>query len=340
MKAQDIQTVVQSLTKSKVKFISGKFFANDVEVKKIDSYIYNVCLCNQFSCKSQDIDEIKKQLQILSDEDIWPELPIVSKARKLGPITKDMEEVNNAPFQLEPKQLLILNILLFHPREEVMFITTGRGKTGKSTYLNIIKQIYNDDVASIPLSELNGFMVAEAVKKRLIASDELGKGELDTKILKTLISKQELDVNPKYGKPFHATCQSSLFYCCNKAPKIDVSDSGTLRRIIFYERDKEIENPDTSLNKRRYTEDELLWFVRRALAFEAAYENWKDEFRIETYKYLMKDHSVYICRDALDYEAYREMCKSKGLKAYSEPNWRDIKDLFEQWLMILKSDMK
>ena len=333
MKAEHIHKVIKTLQNFNVRFISGKYFdQNNIEIKAIDNYIAQVCINKEYYPKISDIEEIKKFLQITSDEVLWPDLPLVTEAKKLGPITKDMEEIKNAPFELEPKQLLILNIILFHPNEEVMFITTGRAHTGKSTYLNIITQIFGDDKAAIPLSELSGFMVAEAVKKRLIASDELGKGDLDTKILKTMISKQDLDVNPKFGKPFHVKCQSNLFYCCNKAPRIDITDTGILRRIIFYERDKTIENPDTTLNKKKYSHDELLWFIRRALAYEKVYPEWKSYFIEETHKYLMKDNSVYICRQFATYSEYKDACSKKGLKAYSEPNWKEIRELFTEWL--------
>lgn len=332
MKAQDIHKVIKNLQNFNVRFISGKYFnQDDIEIKNIDNYIAQACINEQCYPKTSDIEEIKRFLQISSDEVLWPELPIVTEAKKLGPITKNMEENKNAPFELEPKQLLILNIILFHPNEEVMFITTGRAHTGKSTYLNIITQIFGDDKAAIPLSELNGFMVAEAVKKRLIASDELGKGDLDTKILKTMISKQDLEVNPKFGKPFHVKCQSNLFYCCNKAPRIDITDTGILRRIIFYERDKVIENPNKTLNSKKYSHDELLWFVRKALAYEEVYPEWKSYFIKETHKYLMKDNSVYICRQFAAYSEYKDACSKKGLKAYSEPNWKEIKELFNEW---------
>ena len=306
MKAQDIHKIIKNLQNFNVRFISGKYFnQNNVEIKKIDEYIAQACLSNNCYPKTSDIEEIKKFLQITSNEYLWPELPLVTEAKKLGPITKDMEENKNAPFELEPKQVLILNI---------------------------ITQIFGDDKAAIPLSELNGFMVAEAVKKRLIASDELGKGDLDTKILKTMISRQDLDVNPKFGKPFHVKCQSSLFYCCNKAPRIDITDTGILRRIIFYERDKAIENPNTALHDKKYSHDELLWFIRKALAYEEVYPEWKSYFIDETHKYLMKDNSVYICRQFATYSEYKDACSKKGLKAYSEPNWKEIRELFTEWL--------
>lgn len=308
-------------------FISGKYFYNNNEIVNPDKYI-TLAYRKEYGeiLYAKDVKEILSTIQNLSDTTIWPELPIITEAKKLGAINSDKD----APFQLDKKQLIILNILLYHPYDEVMFITTGIGGSGKSTFLNIVKQLFNNDYAAIPLSELTGFMVAQAVSKRLICSDELGKGDLDSKILKTLISRQQLDVNPKYGIPYHAQCQSSLFYCCNKAPKIDITDTGILRRIIFYERNTKIENPDTSLNHVQYTYEQLLWFARRALAAEQIYPRWKEVFVEETHKYLMKENSVFICK-AETYPEYREKCTVKGLKPFSEPNWQEIKAVFEEW---------
>ena len=93
MKAEHIHKVIKTLQNYNVRFISGKYFnQNNVEIKKIDEYIAQVCLNKEYYPKISDIEEIKKFLQISSDEILWPELPLVTEAKKLGPITKDMEE--------------------------------------------------------------------------------------------------------------------------------------------------------------------------------------------------------------------------------------------------------
>lgn len=138
-------------------------------------------------------------------------------------------------------------------------------------------------------------------------------------------------INPKNMRPHEIISNSGLFYCCNKAPKIDVTDTGILRRIIYYERNTVIKNPNVWLKDKKYTEEELLWFCRRALAFENV--NWRDQFLKETHKYLMKENSVYLCgMGSATYENYKEQCKSKGYKAYSENNYHEIKNLFKTWL--------
>lgn len=314
-------------TLSDVNYISAKYFYKDTEIKNIDKYISRT-ICNNlgYLCNQQDLNEVKTLLiNWSSDEKIWPKAPIVQEALKLGPI----EEKITLPFPLTKKQIVIINRLLFHPEDERLFITTGKGQTGKSTFLNIIKQLFDNDYSSTTVSDLsNGFMVAEAVKHRLICSDELGKGDLDTKILKQLASKQDIALNPKNLPPHEIRSQSALFWCCNTIPKIDATDSGILRRIVYYERNKVIENPDPSLNDKVYTHEELLTIARRALAYEDP--NWFELFKKETYINIMKNNSVYIC-EKNKYEEYVETCRNKGLKAYSEPNFNSILELFNYW---------
>ena len=327
MKQQLRAEILASL--KNVNYINGKYFNNDEEILYIDKYLSRT-ICNNlgYLCNDSDLKEVKTLLINWSDPgDKWPELPIVKEARRLGKLTKD--DGVELPFPLEPKQLMIINRLLFHPEDEVMFITTGVGGSGKSTFLNIIKQLFNNDCYSASVSDLsNNFVVAEAVKHRLIASDELAKGDLDTKVLKTLASKQNLAINPKNLPPHEVKTQSALFWCCNIAPRIDCVDSGILRRIIFYERNTKIENPDKSLNSKHYSYEELLIIARRSLAYED--DEWDKYFKKESHYYIMKDNSVYLC-DANTYSEYKELCSAKGLKAYSEPNWITIKRLFNEW---------
>lgn len=347
MKQSLKQSIISVMDIYNVHYNNNKYFKdNNEEIWNIDAYIAKIALnmANSYILSDNEIKEIKTHYinkfnavkaaemayEIPVEEritDWWPELPIIKTAKELGPITSN----EGAPFQLDDKQYQILNILLYHPKEEVMFITTGVGGSGKSTYLNIIRQLFKD-YSSATLSDLtNPFIVAEATKHRLICSDELAKGDIDTKVLKTLISKQPMEINPKNLKPHLVQTQSSLFFCCNKAPKIDVTDSGILRRIIYYERNTKIENPDISLNSKIYTKDELLWFARRALAFENA--NWRDQFIQETHKYLMSNNTVYLCgMNTVTYQDYREACKNKGYKAYSESNYEEIKVLFKEWI--------
>ena len=338
MKA-DIFELIRNDLNNRFKVISGKIFdTHDNEVPQNVLFqrlmvgdlrkIYNTPI------KGKDCEELLSDLNILGTTGFWPELPLFKQAKALGPIYDD----SALPFPLDDKQLTIINILCFHPDLEKMFITTGIGGSGKSTFLNIIKQLFNNDVSAASVSDLaNPFMVAEAVKHRLIASDELAKGELDSKVLKQLASKQLIEVNPKHIASYTVQSQSALFWCCNKTPKVDCSDSGMLRRVVFYSRNTKIQNPDPSLNRKQYTNDELLTILRRALAFEN--DNWEDAFIDETHALLIKSNAVgkYLIANLnnkinLSYDGYTHYCYANGFKAYNRDNYDQLMDLFKEWL--------
>lgn len=305
--------------------ISGKIFK-----KGTSQEIQNMLriLIETYQIKRKDAEELLDHVMVFNEPGDWPRLDILKEAIS-------SPQKNELVFPLSKKQLIIINRLLFHPKEEYMFIMTGIGGSGKSTYLNIIKQLFQNDVSPCSLSDLtNEFNVAEAVKHRLIASDELARGELNLPIVKQLVSKQMIHCNPKNRTPYDVKSQSSLVYCCNKAPKLDVTDTGILRRIVYFEMNKKIKNPDPSMKDKEYTKEDLMDIVRAAYALESKWENedWFDYFRTDTHKYLMKDNSVYLCSDCITYDEYVQLAREKGLKPYAEPSWIEISDLFKEWI--------
>lgn len=333
MKSQNLQLILSILDKSLIN-ISGKYFKKieKIEVTNIQRYCLSIAKSRGLLLTPDDMRTIL--FNILPDEEVttWYPPSIVTSAIDLGVLPKDTK----LAIDLDEKQLLILNRLLYHSNEdEVLFITTGIGGSGKSTFLNVIKQLFDNDFSASSLSDLGEpFIVAEAVKHRLICSDELAKGTLDCAILKTLCSKQFLDVNPKNRTPYRIKCQSSLFFCCNKAPKVDITDSGILRRIIFYERNTKIANPIASLNSHQWSREELLTIARVALGYER--DDWRDVFLKETHRYLKSNNSVYLTHSddgEIEYATYVDRCKLKGLKPYSEPVYDEIVQVFKEWAL-------
>lgn len=331
MKESQLQAVCKFML-SNFEFICGKYFDKNTnkELGNIKNALIQYCITQGYIPTGSDINNLVDILVAYGYEDgAWPALYPNVKAKK-----------HKLPFPLDDKQLQIINILLFHPEEEVIFITTGVGGSGKSTFLNIIKQLFNNDFAACSLSDLsNDFNIAEAVKHRLICSDELSGDDLKLPVLKTLASKQHLNVNGKNQTPYRAKTQSCLFYCCNKAPRIDLTDTGILRRIIYYERNTKIENPDKTLNKRIYTKDELMAIVETAKLYENP--NWRDIFAHETHEYLLNNNPVYLYYKTYNllnkplhlyrYDEYVEFCHTRGYRAMNNSNYEAIMDLIEEW---------
>lgn len=350
MKKYDDYFLSALILKSNIEFISGKFFYNKKEIKNIDKYIGRVYYneCNKL-INERDLKYFKNGIinnPNSDDREFWYRPTIIDEAMEQyeeGYVPKEL------PFPLEDKQLLIIYILLFHPELEVCFITTGIGGSGKSTFLNIIKQLFDNDVSSTPVADLtNPFILAEALKHRLIASDEIGSGELSLPVLKTIISKQTLQVNEKFGATYTTRAQSALFWSCNQAPKLDISDTGILRRIIYYSRNQVIENPDPKLKDKKFTHQELIDFIIYSyyLVNEHYDENniyaWKEIFKKETNTYLIGTNSVglfykFVRTEELKgfgniipaYTSYKEFCSQNGYKAFSRHKYDEILE----WIM-------
>lgn len=318
-------------------FVSGKWFD-----KKGDEILYmDRFISMKFDLYKIDtqkkIDDVKEAfIRLYGQKGFWPELPIVreARARDYGNLGFDLPPL---AFPLSEKQLIIIKVLLMAGDEEAFFITTGVGGSGKSTFGNIVKQIFGEDqIANVKLQDLGkDFKIAEAINKRLIYSEELGMSQLDDNAvanLKMIVSNQSMMVNPKFKTPFEGKWQASLLFNCNKAPKIDVTDSGFLRRINYFEMNKKIPNPDPKFKKAEYTHEELVNIVAYALATDTT--GWRKRFEKETHIYLAKNNSVYLCRHNGIYTDYCTTCKALNLKPFSEPNWREIRELFIEWGLI------
>lgn len=307
-----------------IRFISGKWFVPHdgklEEIKKIDKFL----LLNRLTNDTQDSKKWRDTYVAMYGEDgLWPEMPIVEEARKT------MDKKQEMCYPLNEKQLIIINYLLRHD-EEICFILTGVGGSGKSTFGNIICKIFGDDTASLNLSDLsNEFMLATAADKRLIYSTEINSDKLNNGKLKQLFSNEVITYNPKGQTPFQARCQSALFFNCNVCPKLDLWDTGLLRRILYYSMDKKIENPDTSLNKKEWEYEDMVNIVRHALSVDMT--DWQKKFEAETRYHLLKDNTVFMFYDVDDYEAYVSRCYRAGVRSFSEPHWNDIRKLIEKW---------
>lgn len=300
-------------------FISGKWYIRDKEIHNIDKYLLTTGLFPTVKQK----DEAKAFfMQCYGTDGEWKPLPIIAEA-------KAQKELLPLCYPLSHKQLVIINYLLRHD-EEIFFILTGVGGSGKSTFANIICQIFDNDTASLNLSDLSDdFKLATGVGHRLIYSDELNSDDINGGQLKQLFSNQAITVNPKFEKPYQTRFQSAFFFNCNIAPRLDLCDTGMMRRILYFEMNEKIQNPDPSMNKRSWTRADLVNIVAHALNTDMT--NWKELFQKETRYYLVKDNSVYRHRFLNDYSEYAEACRDDGLRPFAAPKWESIRALLGEW---------
>lgn len=332
---------IHSAFRGNLRFISGKWFIDGREIKRLKLPVFlgeNEVKYNYapfFRINGTSPAGIKALLDMYimmyGEPGEWLPMPIVSEAKALT-------DLKPMCFNLNTKQLKIVNYLLKH-NEEKCIILTGVGGSGKSTFGNIVKQIFENDVGSATLSALsNPFMLEEAIKNRLVYSDELNSEELDNGVLKTLFSNQTIQVQAKGQTPYETRCQSAFLFCCNRPPYINLTDTGMLRRILYYSMDTVIKNPDPNFQKRVYSHDDLVNIVAHALNTDM--NNWDDEFKNESRYNLMKNNSVFIFYGCRDYVSYRERCISAGMKPFSLPNWEEVRALIIKWKQEAEFDPK
>lgn len=332
----------------KLKYNCGKWFYGTREVKlDNDELFYNIDkirqqqegqateyqrVVNAYLNLSKDKrNDVKSHLQnICRYEGEWIPLKIITKV--LENPNKEFHKTN-----LSHEQKMIIRNLLFEPNSEIMFIVFGVGGSGKSTYLNLIKQLFENDVSSIQANGLaTDYNRYTALKHRLICSDELGSDTIDNQYLKQIVSKQQVSVRSLYCNPEEIVSQSRIIYSCNKPPSLNVSDTGILRRIKYFKMDKKILNPDTSMNKKVYNPDELL-----NIALECYHEKGSlEELNEDTHEAIMLGNSVYksmkYYRSLNDYtkdnyQGYKEYCYENGYKPFNRDNYENIFELIKEW---------
>lgn len=308
-------------------FISGKWFYAGEEVADIDKRLLvgGVPGLQGVFRSVRDLQDAKEFFKAAyGTSGRWPPLPIVREAQA------SLSKKILLPFPLKRQQLLIINRLLFSDDIEKFFIVTGIGGSGKSTFINLIRQLFNNDYTALTLSDLGSdFKKALGVSHRLICSDEINSDELNNADLKVITSGQPLMINPKFEKPYQARFQSAFIFNCNIPPRLDISDSGLMRRIIFYSMNEKIKNPDPSKNKEIFTHEDLLNVAIAALQEDV--EGWEKVFEKDTRENLVRYNSVYLLRDKGSYKAYREGCLDKGYKPFSEVKWNEMRDLLKEW---------
>lgn len=314
----------------------GKWYVKKKEIKNIKQWL---ATDGRKFPNARSITEFIDMFNIKyhdADADWYP-MPIIEEARK------QIETVGLKPlaFPLSEKQLIIINVLLFH-RSEIAFILTGVGGSGKSTYANIVCQIHDNDRSSCSLSDLgNRFKLETALTHRLIYSDELNSEELNNSVIKTLISNQVITVEQKNQVPYDTRCQSAFIWSCNQRPRIDLSDTGMLRRFVYLSMNEKIPNPNPEFKDKKYSHEDLVNFVAHALCVDMT--DWFKKFELETHYYLLRDNPVYMFRklqngEKTTYCQYAEKCKDNGYKPVALMKWQAIMDLITEWDMFDKKE--
>ncbi len=116
------------------------------------------------------------------------------------------------------------------------FILTGDGKNGKSTLLDIIKEMLGyHNISSVSLDELGDRFKTYQLEGKLanIGDDISNKYIEDNSVFKKLVTGETVNVEKKGKDPYDFNNYSKLIFSCNEIPRINDYSEGLKSRILF-----------------------------------------------------------------------------------------------------------
>lgn len=316
-----------------VRYSSGCFIYNNIKYSPMD-FVKKLLNNNEEYFKiirtPKDISVFAEALRTWSNNDktVWPLAPIAQKA-----LSSD-KKVCKDSIQLTDAQLALIAQILYHPYSLQKFIViSGKAGTGKSTFLNIIGQLLDNDISTIENTRGSNYDLDQILSSRLAYADDMvGKLPIEEGRLKTIVTHGQCSIDPKFQQKYtFKNPQTLICFLANKDPYIDISDPGILRRIVWYSMDNKIQNPDPMFGTENYDQD---WLSDIAiLAKEYDRPDWFESyFKQDTIRHLINCNSVWKYLNNTDYPSYGDytdfMVKSGNKNIYSAENYEALYDAY------------
>ena len=225
----------------------------------------------------------------------------------------------------------LMNYYLFSD-ECYCFILVGYGQTGKTTLVDLVAKTIKECFfgrSNVALLK-NSHGTATLEGKMFFEVAEAQDLDLDTaNLLKSIITNNDIYVNPKFQLPRTIKPHAKLIMTCNNFPRFKVTDDGIIRRFITLKMDNKIKKQNKNFLKE--IEDDIPNIIREALDNPFNIEDFADEqyYIFENdpqwgfgYGIPNKDYS-----GSNEYEKYQAMCKALGFMARNKANFDKFVEL-------------
>lgn len=225
----------------------------------------------------------------------------------------------------------IMNYYLFHD-DCFCFVLIGYGQTGKTTFVSLIAKILGQEFFGRSnvalLRNSHGTAILEG--KKFFEVAEAQDLDLDTaNLLKSIITNDDIYINPKFQLPRTITPHSKMIMTCNNMPRFKVTDDGIIRRFIIVKMDNKIKKQNKNFLKE--VEEDIPNIIREALENPFNIEDFADE----QYAIFENDPQfgfgygfTNLKYEGVDnYEKYHNMCKALGYNARNKMNFEKFIEL-------------
>lgn len=148
--------------------------------------------------------------------------------------------------------------LCSHVKAQKMFLLTGAGSNGKSTFLEILRLLVGGDqnVSSVSLGDLGKkFERSQIVDKALNVSSENHVKDLDAQSLKACTSGDSMQFERKFEQPFTYRPFAKLVFAVNDLPDVSDTSHGFARRVVLIPFNQVFTNTASSSSAKRLKAD-------------------------------------------------------------------------------------
>lgn len=113
------------------------------------------------------------------------------------------------------------------------FILVGSGRNGKSTYLDLIKNVLGrENTTTVSFKDLANNFRAAMLEGKLasLAGDISSQPITDSDLIKSISAGEDITIEQKYKQAQSKSLFSTLFFACNKLPRTPDTSEGFYRR--------------------------------------------------------------------------------------------------------------
>lgn len=247
----------------------------------------------------------------------------------------------------------ILGYILFRRNEfAAMFVLTGDGSNGKSSFLKIIRRLVGtDNTASLDLKELDQrFKTAELFGKLVNIGDDIDKAYIkSTSVLKKLSTGEALNVERKGKDPFDFSNYAKLIFSANEMPRINDNSDGLGRRLQIVpfkaKFSPDDEDYDPFITDKLLSDESMYYILNLALAAlkrllknkqftrSKAIENEMEKYQEENNPIIsfVNNEEIDLERKVVKdiYDMYRLYCSDNGFQPVSNISFsKQVKQLY------------